>query len=109
MVVTDRPISNTARSENWPDARSQTVPESNIEPQEYVSIAEYLRGIQQRNVLALDRLGQLLKTVIGVGPEIIHRSEEPDSMTEHVKQIFNEACDIEDLISRLAYALGISI
>ena len=110
MVVTNGPILTTARSENFPDARARTGLENNNELQEkeYVGIAEYLRGIQNRNILTLDRLGQLLQSVIGAGPEP-YDPEKSNNMTEHVKQIFDEACDIEDRISRLAYALGINI
>lgn len=110
MTVTNGPILTTARSENFPDAQTRTRLGSNNELQEkeYVGIAEYLRGIQNRNILTLDRLGQLLQSVIGAGPEP-YDPEKSNNMTEHVKQIFDEACDIEDRISRLAYALGINI
>lgn len=111
MVVTDKSISTTARSGDRPDVvRAQTWPESNndLQEKEGVSIAEYLRGIQNRNILALDLLGQLMKQVSGAVPEP-YEPENPDNMTEHVKRIFDEACDIEEQISRLAYALGINI
>lgn len=109
MVVTDKSISTTARSENyWPDIRTPVGPESNNEPKEYISVSEYLRGIQKRNILALDLLGQLMEEVSGARPTP-REPKDPDSMTEHVKQIFDEACDIEEQISCLAYALGINI
>ena len=110
MVVTEGSIATTSRSGDRPDVRAQAGLESNNELQEkeYVGIAEYLRGIQNRNILTLDRLGQLLQSVIGAGPEP-YDPEKSNNMTEHVKQIFDEACDIEDRISRLAYALGINV
>ena len=108
MVVTEGSIATTSRSGDRPDVRAfRPGPESNQE-KECVSIAEYLRGIQNRNILALDLLGQLMKQVSGAGPEP-YEPENPDNMTEHVKRIFDEACDIEEQISRLAYALGINI
>lgn len=111
MVVTEGSIATTLRSGDRPDVRAfRPGPESNNELQakECVSISEYLRGIQNRNILALDLLGQLMKHVSGAGPEP-YEPKDPDSMTEHVKRIFDEACDIEEQISRLAYALGINI
>lgn len=107
MAVTNEPISNTARFGNRPDARVQTVTESNGEPQEYVSVAEYLRGIQKRNIIVLNLLGQLLNSVTGAGPEP-YEPEKSDNMTDHVRHIFNEACDIEEQLSCLAYYLGIN-
>lgn len=107
MAVTNEPISNTARFGNRPDARVQTVTESNGEPQEYVSVAEYLRGIQNRNIIVLNLLGQLLNSVTGAGPEP-YEAEKPNNMTDHVRLIFNETCDIEEQLSCLAYYLGIN-
>ena len=107
MAVTNEPISKTARFGNSPDARAQTVPNSNGEPQEYVSVAEYLRGIQNRNIIVLNLLGQLLNSVTGAGPEP-YETKTPDNMTDHVRLIFNETCDIEEQLSCLAYYLGIN-
>ena len=107
MTVTDGPISNTTRFGNRPDARARAVPESNNEPQEYVSVAEYLEGIQKRSILALNLLGQLLQSVTGVGPEL-YEPEKSDNMTDHVRHIFNETCCIEEQLSCLAYYLGIN-
>ena len=107
MTVTDGPISNTTRFGNRPDARARAVPESNNEPQEYVSVAEYLEGIQKRSILALNLLGQLLQSVTGVGPEP-YEPEKSDNMTDHVRHIFNETCCIEEQLSCLAYYLGIN-
>ena len=110
MVVTEGSIATTSRSGDRPDVRAWTRPESNndLQEKEYVSVSEYLRGIQNRNILALDLLGQLMEEVSGARPAP-HKSEDPNNMTEHVKQIFDEACDIEEQISCLAYALGINI
>ena len=107
MIVTDGPISNTTRFGNRPDARTQASQESNIEPQECASIVEYLRGIQQRNLLALNLLGQMLNSVTGAGPEP-YEPEKSDNMTDHVRHIFNETCCIEEQLSCLAYYLGIN-
>ena len=108
MVVTEGSIATTLRSGDRPDVRAWTPPESNNEPQEYVSVSEYLRGIQKRNILALDLLGQMMEKVSGARPTP-REPKDPDSMTAHVKQIFDEACDIEEQIFCLAYALGINI
>lgn len=111
MVVTEGSIATTSRSEDRPDVvRAQTWPESDNESQEKVcvSVSEYLRGIQNRNILALDMLCQMMEQVSGARPTP-REPKDPDSMAEHVKQIFDEACDIEEQISCLAYALGINI
>lgn len=108
MVVTEGSIATTSRSGDRPDVRAQTWLENTNEPQEYVSVSEYLMGIQKRNTLALDLLGQMMEQVSGARPTP-REPKNPDNMTAHVKQIFDEACDIEEQISCLAYALGINI